>query len=195
MSGVELIIAVLVVGLGAAGVAVVVQRIDWRMVPGACWMVLVGLALWAVSRWLPRSRPPSARRDERGVAVLEFVLLVPVFLLMVFFVVGLGRLGQARENIDGAARDAARAASMARSPGDARIAAEGVATDALATHDLTCANLAVNVDTGDFRAGGWVRVDLSCTVTMADLTGVWTPGSKTMAARGLAVVDEFRRVG
>ncbi len=195
MSGVDVIIAVLVVALVAAGVAVVVQRIDWWTVRLGWWSVLVGFALWAVNRCRPRSRPRSATRDERGVAVLEFVLLVPVFLLMVFFVVGLGRLGQARENIDGAARDAARAGSIARTADDARTAAETAASDALASHNLTCADLAVNVDTGDFRAGGWVRVDVSCTVTMADLTGMWTPGSKTMTARGLAVVDAFRRTG
>ena len=64
----------------------------------------------------------------------------------------------------------------------------------LAAHDITCAGLAVNVDTSDFRPGGWVRVDLSCTISLSDLSGLWTPGTRTMQARGLAVVDSFRRV-
>ena len=131
--------------------------------------------------------------DERGIAVLELVLVVPVFLVLVLFAVGMGRLGQAREDIDAAARDAARAGSLARSPADARAAAAAAASDVLATHGLTCGGFGIQVDTSDFRAGGWVRVELSCTVSMAELTGVWAPGTKTMQARGVAVVDTFRR--
>ncbi len=48
---------------------------------------------------------PAHPQSEQGLAVLEFVLLVPVFVLMVFVVAGLGRLGLAREHIDAAARD------------------------------------------------------------------------------------------
>ena len=138
-------------------------------------------------------RAPLVVRDERGFAALELALLVPVFLMLVFVAVGLGRLGQARQDIDAVARDAARAGSLARSAGDAEAAAQATASGVLATHDLTCANLAVNVDTSEFRPGGWVRVDVSCTVSMADLTGMWTPGNKVMEARGLAVVDTYRR--
>lgn len=135
------------------------------------------------------------RRDEGGVAVLELVLLVPVFLVLVFVAVGLGRLGQAREDIDATARDAARAGSMARSADDAQASAQSTAFSALAARDLTCEGLNVVVDTSDFRAGGWVRVDLSCTIPLSDLTGMWAPGTKVMQARGLAVVDTFRRAG
>lgn len=134
-----------------------------------------------------------AVRDERGAAALELALLVPVFLLLVFVAVGMGRLGQARGDIDAVARDAARAGSLARSASDAEAAAQAAASDVLGAHNLTCANLAVNVDTSEFRPGGWVRVDVSCTVSMADLTGMWAPGTKVMEARGLAVVDTYRR--
>jgi Flp pilus assembly protein TadG len=123
---------------------------------------------------------------------LEFVLLVPVMLLMVFVVVGLGRLGMARQDIDAAARDAARAGSITRSPDDAQAAATAAAHDALAAHDITCSAMSVAVDTSEFRPGGRVRVDLSCAVAMADLTGLWMPGTPTMRARGVAVVDTFR---
>lgn len=142
-----------------------------------------------------RARAAPVVPDERGVAVLELVLLVPAFLLLVYVVVGLGRLGLAREDIDSAARDAARAGSIARTVGDAEAAASSAANDALAAHDITCASLAVNVDTSDFRTGGWVRVELSCTISLSDLSGLRTPGTRTMQARGLAVVDSFRRVG
>ena len=131
---------------------------------------------------------------QSGAAVLEFVLLAPVVLMMVFVVVGLGRLGMARQDIDAAARDAARAGSIARSADEAQASASAAASDALAANNITCGDLAVSVDTSDFRPGGWVRVDLSCTIALSDLNGVWTPGTRTMTARGLAVVDAFRRV-
>ena len=133
------------------------------------------------------------RRDERGVATLELVLLVPVFVGPILFAVAMGRLGQARGDIDAVARDAARAGSIPRSPDEAQAAAQATASDVLASRNLTCADLAVNVDTSDFRAGGWVRVDVSCTIPLSQLTGLWSPGDKTMQARGLAVVDTYRR--
>ena len=172
---------------------------------GQGWVVLAAGSAFALAagarrtaRFWRRGRRAQASPvvpDERGVAVLELVLLVPAFLLLVYVVVGLGRLGLAREDIDAAARDAARAGSMARTIGDAEAAASAAANDALAAHDLTCAGLTVSVDTSDFRPGGWVRVDLSCTISLSDLSGIWTPGTRTMQARGLAVVDSFRRIG
>jgi Flp pilus assembly protein TadG len=128
------------------------------------------------------------------VAVLELVLLVPAFVLMVYVVVGMGRLGLARVNIDAAARDAARAGSIARSPADAEAAARSAASATLGTHSITCADLDVDVDTAEFRPGGWVRVEVRCTVAMGELVGMWAPGDKTMQASGQAVVDTFRGV-
>ncbi len=130
--------------------------------------------------------------DERGTAVLELVLLVPVFLLMVYVVVGLGRLGTARGDIDAVARDAARAGSIARSADQAAAAARAAATDALGVHDIPCAELAVDVDTAQFRPGGRVSVEVSCRVELRDLVGMWAPGIKTMSAQSQAVVDTFR---
>jgi len=134
----------------------------------------------------------SATGDERGTAVLELALLVPLFMMFVFVAVGLGRLGLSRGNIDAAARDAARAGSLARTSDDAVAAATAATNDSLAANNLTCADLAVNVDTGQFRPGGFVRVDVSCRVEMSDLVGMWTPGASTMSARAVAVVDTHR---
>lgn len=131
-------------------------------------------------------------RDDRGVAVLEFVLLTPLFVLLVYVVVGLGRLGLVRQNIDAVARDAARAGSLARSADDAHAAAQAAATDALASHDVTCADLGVDVDTSGFGPGSWVRVEVSCRVATQDLVGMWLPGTRTVQAAGQAVVDAYR---
>lgn len=184
--------------LGVAAVTVVAQGQAWASLLVVMAVALVASAGRAVKfgrRRLRVGRTAAGGPDERGVAVLELVLLVPAVLVMVFVVVGLGRMGMARENIDAAARDAARAGSIARTAGDAEAAATAAASDALASHDITCSGMSLSVDTSDFRPGGWVRVNLSCTVSLSDLSGMWTPGTKTMQARGLAVVDTYRRAG
>ncbi len=184
--------------LAVAWGTLVARGQGWTVIVAGLALALAAGARRAATFWRRRERGAQVgpvAPDERGVAVLELVLLVPAFLLLVYVVVGLGRLGLAREDIDAAARDAARAGSMARTVGDAEAAASAAANNALAAHDLTCAGLTVSVDTSDFRPGGWVRVELSCTISLSDLSGLWTPGTRTMQARGLAVVDSYRRIG
>ena len=53
---------------------------------------------------------------QRGSMTVEFVLLAPLLLVLVLFLVLAGRVVEAHGQVDGAARDAARAASIARSP-------------------------------------------------------------------------------
>ena len=54
----------------------------------------------------------SRRRDERGSALVEFALVVPVFLMIVVAAASLVWLMGARSAVTGAARDAARFASI-----------------------------------------------------------------------------------
>ena len=54
---------------------------------------------------------------------VEFVLLGPLLLLLLLFLVLAGRVVEAHGQVDGAARDAARAASLARSAQEAQTAA------------------------------------------------------------------------
>jgi len=77
--------------------------------------VLTGLA-----RRFPGGRFPG----QRGSMTAEFVLVAPLLLALVLFLVLAGRVVEAHGQVDGAARDAARAASIARSPGAAQAAAD-----------------------------------------------------------------------
>ena len=54
------------------------------------------------------------RRDERGSAAVELVLLTPLLVSLMLFVVALGRMASAEGTVDDAARDAARSAANAR---------------------------------------------------------------------------------
>ncbi len=55
--------------------------------------------------------PPNARRD-RGAAAVEFVLVLPVLLLLVFGIVDFGRMLNAQIVVTEAAREGARAAAL-----------------------------------------------------------------------------------
>ena len=130
--------------------------------------------------------------NERGSATLELVLLTPLLLLMLLFVVFLGRMGQARNDVDRAARDAARAASIARSPLDADAAGRAAAADTLQSGGVSCRQMDVTVDTSRFAAGGDVAATVSCTVDLADVAELTVPGSRTMTASFTEPIDTFR---
>lgn len=61
-----------------------------------------------------RMRParPGNRRSQRGQGLTEFALVAPIFLAMIFGIVDLGRVVWANNSLAGAAREAARYASV-----------------------------------------------------------------------------------
>lgn len=137
----------------------------------------------------------SGRRrpdNEQGSATVELVILTPLLILLLLFVVALGRLAGARIDVDSVAAQAARAASIARSPQVATSSAEQTAASALSTQHITCAHLAVWVDTADFSPGGSVAVTVACAVELADLTGLELPGTETVANRAVSPIDAYR---
>ena len=124
----------------------------------------------------------------------ELVLLTPLLLVMLLFVVALGRVVSARIEVDGAAAQAARAASIARSPTTATAMAEQTATTALSSDHVTCANLTVTTDTADFVPGGQVDVTVSCSVDLAGLVGLRLPAAETLTSTATSVLDLYRAV-
>src|SRR5205814_5965858 len=66
---------------------------------------------------------------ERGSIAVEFVILAPLLIGLMLFLVLAGRVVESHGQVDGAARDAARAASVARSAADAQAAADQAVTD------------------------------------------------------------------
>ena len=132
------------------------------------------------------------RAEESGSVATELVLLTPLLILMLLFVVALGRTVSARMEVDGAAAQAARAASIARDPATATAMAEQAAITALGSDHVTCADLTVNTDTADFAPGGQVAVTVTCTVDLADLVGLRLPASQSISSTSTAVIDLYR---
>ncbi len=136
----------------------------------------------------------SALADGRGSATLELVLATPLLVMLLLLTVAFGRLATARADVDSAARVAARAASITRDPASATRAARQTASATLGQHQITCRHLVVAVDTRGFAAGGWVAVEVTCTVDLADLTLLRLPGARTIHTRFVEPLDTFRGV-
>lgn len=130
-------------------------------------------------------------RDHRGSAATELVLVTPLLLLLVLFVVFLGRLSTARQDVNSAARDAARAASLRADQAAAVADAEAAAEASFADLGTSCSELRVNVDTTQLRPGGSVGVEVICTADLSDLALLRVPGTRTVSADAREVVDAY----
>ena len=129
------------------------------------------------------------RTEERGGATVELVLLTPALLVLLVVVVAGVRMVATRGDLDTAAREAARAGSIATSPAAAQIAAADAARAALVDRQLNCPAPKVDVDVTRFAPGGTVAVTVSCTVGLADLGLPGLPGERTIESRAVAPID------
>ncbi|BCB74486.1 pilus assembly protein [Phytohabitans flavus] len=120
------------------------------------------------------------------------MLVLPLAALMAMFAIFCTQVAGARMDLNSTASAASRAASMARSPQDAQVAATQAAQANLASHHRTCDPLQVTVDTSHFVRGGQVAVTITCTMSTAGLTGLGLPGSLTGSATTHAVIDTYR---
>ena len=109
---------------------------------------------------------------------------------LIMFAVLAGRLGSAKGDVESAARDAARAASLTGTPGHAAGDARARANASLEERNRSCAGgPSVAVNTANFAAGGTVTVTVTCNVAVADLGFL---GSRDVTATAVEVIDTFR---
>ena len=120
------------------------------------------------------------------------VVLVPVFMIIVMFVVFAGRVATTHQDVLSASRDAARSAAV-RSPANAKAAGEASAAATLADRAVSCSGgLDIDVQVGSMLPGSQVTATVTCTVAGDDLLPFWAPVSKTITETSLAVVDTYR---
>ncbi|MET8846000.1 TadE/TadG family type IV pilus assembly protein [Amycolatopsis sp. NPDC004625] len=123
---------------------------------------------------------------------VETVLLAPVLvMLLVFVAVVVHRGVDARLRLDDAAHQAARAASLQRTPTAAVTAAQATAISALADAGLVCRDAAVSTTTSS-SPGSSVVVSVRCTVDFGQAFVLGVPGSRTLSAEATEVVDAYR---
>jgi Flp pilus assembly protein TadG len=140
---------------------------------------------------------PAPRRGERGNAALELVILAPVIVLLIGMVVAAGRATIAQGSVDAAARDAARQASISRSPAQALAAAQDSAGAELAGENLNCTPVIEMRGLGRAFATpvgepASVTATVSCTVSLSDLLVPGLPGSKRLTGTFTSPLDPFR---
>ncbi|MEA5358262.1 TadE/TadG family type IV pilus assembly protein [Amycolatopsis sp., V23-08] len=134
----------------------------------------------------------ALRRDDRGSAAAELTLLTPVLILLLLFVVFCGRLADTKLRVNDVAHQAARAATLARSPSQATANAQATASAALRSAGIACQSLSVSADTQGLKPGSTVTVTVSCSVGLGDLTALGVPGSRTFESTFSSPVDVWR---
>jgi len=134
-------------------------------------------------------------RGEAGDASLELVILAPAVFAILALVIAAGRTSIADGAVAAAARDAARQASLARTPGAAQAVALASADAALRQDGLDCSPH-VTVSTGGFSVPvgqpATVSAAVTCTVSLSDLLVPGMPGSRTLRASFASPLDPFR---
>lgn len=133
--------------------------------------------------------------SDRGSVTTEVVLVTPIAIVLLCLVAFVGRVTTATEQIQEAARDAARAATLERTPAAALAAAENIAVTSLTGGGVRCQQHSVAVDLVAFAPGGQVEVTVRCTVSLRDLELLGVPGTKTLEANAVAVLDTYRAAG
>jgi Flp pilus assembly protein TadG len=139
---------------------------------------------------LLRNGAAAAARSQRGSMAVEMVLLTPAFVLLLLFLVGVGRVVEAQGQVDGAARDGARAASVQRDR-----ALVGSAVDQAANGDLSpqagknmCPDGMTASWQPDTDPATNVRVTVMCEINLAVVPGL---GTVDIHGQAVAPLDAY----
>lgn len=132
-------------------------------------------------------------RADRGSVAAEVTLVAPVLItLLVFVAVVIHRGVDARLRLNGAAHQAARAASIERTTSAAISSARSTASSALSAAGVACRSLTVDTATGGLAPGGTVTVTVSCTVDFHGALLLGVASSRRLSATASEPVDAYR---
>lgn len=136
------------------------------------------------------------RRGHRGSAVaIEATLIIPALVLFVALVVLLARDAFTEQTVGGAASQAARAASLERSPAQARAAANSAADSSLHDAGVVCVERNVQADVSGLSAPpgqpSTISVTVSC-VIRHDVTLPGFPPTRRVTQTRTSPIDTYR---
>src|SRR5690348_14719068 len=124
---------------------------------------------------MAKSRGAPVRHDERGLALIEFALVLPLLAILIFGAVDLGRAYALSSQLHNAAREGARYAAYSPE----MVATTGVCTppDSItwaATHEGGSTSWTVNVD----KMTGAVATPITGCRTLQDPAATVLPGAR-----------------
>lgn len=135
-------------------------------------------------------------RSERGSMSVELAILAPAFIMIVGLLVLAGRVSLAHQNMEEAASQAARAASISRTSQEASNAAQAAAQTYLLNTSMHCQSVDVaNSTQGADKAAGvaaTVTSTVSCVIQTSDLYLPGLSGTRVVTAQASSVVDTYR---
>lgn len=109
-----------------------------------------------------RARPRSRDRADRGAAAVEFALIMPILLLLVFGIISYGYMLSFRQAISQAAAEGARAAAVAQVAADRDDNALDAVNEALDSYGVTCAGVNGPLQRNDDTVGDCSVVIAAC---------------------------------
>ena len=122
---------------------------------------------------MPRARriraPSWCRQGQRGSALIETALVLPILLTLAFGLVGVARVAHARMGLSAVAREEARVGALADTPGDATTRGLAAGQAVASGYDLGNGSLQLSVDPGALDRGGQVMATAAYTVHLGDL--------------------------
>jgi Flp pilus assembly protein TadG len=139
--------------------------------------------------------PPGADRwaavltgRDRGSMAVEFAILAPAFIVLMLLLVVGGRIVEAQGQVDGAARDAARAASVQVYGNQVQGAAQSAASSDLNPAGRNFCPGGMTAKWTGGSAAGSVSVIVQCTINLSFFPGL---GMLTMTGHAAAPLDTY----
>jgi len=134
--------------------------------------------------------------DERGSATIEAVAGAAAFAAFCGVVAFGGQIALAREGVQAAATEAARAASISRTVGGAQAAALAAANQGLDNHRVYCSATDVTIDVSGFNVPvgqpAWVSATVRCEVSSQDLGVPVNLGTVPVEVTMRSALDTYR---
>ena len=137
-----------------------------------------------------QAQVPNRDNRDVGSVTVELVILAPVLVVLMLFVVFVGRAGGAVEQVRHAADEGARAASLVSRPAMTGVASSAVSAD-LSSNGANCSSTSVGVSVVDSGAVDSVTVTVTCVINGVG-TELLGAGARSVTASSTEVIDRYR---
>lgn len=130
--------------------------------------------------------------QDDGFSTMETVMVLPLITGILMLFVGVGLVFETRIDVAASAGSAARAASLARTPGEAGVAARRVANTTLDGRGIACQggpNVRVQATA---QPGSTTTVTVTCVVALRDLAVLGLPGRVVITRDAESIVETFK---